>query len=62
MRRATGARRLDTPDDDRTEGRWRLGFFTILACAALIALVVFAEEPLKAVIRPSGPLPAVNIP
>jgi hypothetical protein len=63
MRTATGARRLDTSDDDRTEGRWRLGFFIILSCAALIALVAFAEEPpIKAVIRPSGPLPAVNIP
>jgi hypothetical protein len=63
MRIATGARRLDTSDDDQTERRWRLGFFIILSCAVSIALVAFAEEPpIKASIRPSAPLPAVNIP
>ncbi|MVT67430.1 hypothetical protein GPL21_20215 [Bradyrhizobium pachyrhizi] len=63
MRTATGARRLDTPDDDRTERRWRLGFFIALLCAVLIALAVFAQEqPAKALIHPTGPLPAINIP
>ena len=63
MRTATGARRLDTPDDDRTERRWRLGFFIALSCAVLIALAAFAQEQLaKAWIRPTGPLPANNIP
>ncbi|WOH79979.1 hypothetical protein RX327_29680 [Bradyrhizobium sp. BEA-2-5] len=63
MRTATGARRLDTPDDDWTERRWRLGFFIALLCAVLIALAVFAQEqPAKALIRPTGPLPAINIP
>lgn len=61
MRTGTAPRR--TPDDDRTERRWRLGFFIILSCAALIALMGFAEEPPNEMaIRPSGPLPAVNIP
>lgn len=63
MRTATGARRLDTPDDDRTERRWRLGFFSALSCAVLMALAAFAQEPpAQALIRPTGPLPAVNIP
>jgi hypothetical protein len=63
MRTARGARRLDTSDDGQTERRWRLGFFIILSGAVLIALVAFAEEPpITAMIRPSGPLPAVNIP
>ncbi|MGL3210167.1 hypothetical protein [Bradyrhizobium sp. BR 1433] len=63
MRTATGARRLDTPDDNRTERRWRLGFFIALLCAVLIALAAFAQEqPAKALIRPTGPLPAINIP
>ena len=63
MRTATGARRLDTPDDDRTERRWRLGFFIALFCAVLIALAAFAQEqPAKALIRPTGPLSAINIP
>ncbi|MCC8946375.1 hypothetical protein H8A97_14960 [Bradyrhizobium sp. Arg62] len=63
MRTATGARRLDTPDDDRTERRWRLGFFIAVLCAVLIALAAFTQEqPAKALIRPTGPLPAINIP
>ena len=63
MRTATGARRLETPDDDRTERRWRLGFFIALSCAVLIALATFAQEPpAKALIRPTGLLPAINIP
>jgi len=63
MRTATGARWLDTSDSDQTERRWRLGFFIALSCAVLIALAAFAQEqPAKAVIRPTGPLPAVNIP
>ncbi|KRP85491.1 hypothetical protein ACVMIH_003609 [Bradyrhizobium sp. USDA 4503] len=63
MRTATGARRLDTPDDDRTERRWRLGFFIAVLCAVLIALAAFRQEqPAKALIRPTGPLPAINIP
>jgi hypothetical protein len=69
MRTATGARRLETPDDDetheddRTERRWRLGFFIALSCAVLIALATFAQEPpAKPSIRPTGPMPAINIP
>lgn len=63
MRTATGARRLETTDDDRTERQWRLGFFIALSCAALVALVAFAQgPPAKALIRPTGPLPAINIP
>lgn len=63
MRIATGARRLEAPDDDRTERRWRLGFFIALSCAVLIALAAFAQEPpANALIRPTGPLPAINIP
>lgn len=59
MRTATGARRLETTDDDRTERQWRLG----LSCAALVALVAFAQgPPAKALIRPTGPLPAINTP
>ena len=63
MRTAMGARRLDTSDSDRMERRWRLGFFIALSCAVLIALAAFAQEqPAKALIRPTGPLPAVHIP
>lgn len=63
MRTATGARRLDTPADDRTERRWRLGFFIAVSLAVLIALATFAQEPpAEALIRPTGPLPVVNIP
>ncbi|OKO87322.1 hypothetical protein AC630_00335 [Bradyrhizobium sp. AS23.2] len=58
-----GARRLGTPDDDRTERRWRFGFFIALSCAVLIAVATFAQEPpAKALIRPTGQLPAINIP
>ncbi|MBR0785139.1 hypothetical protein [Bradyrhizobium iriomotense] len=63
MRTATGARWLGTPDDDRTEFRWRLGFFIALSLAVLIALAAFAQEPpAEALIRPTGPLPAISIP
>ena len=63
MRTATGARRLDTPDDDRTEKRWRFAFFIALSCAVLLALATFAQEPpAKPLIRPTGPLPPVNVP
>lgn len=64
MRTATGARRIETSDDDDwTERQWRLGFFIALSCAVLVALVAFAHEPpAKALIRPTGPLPAINIP
>lgn len=63
MRTATSALRLETPNDGRTERRRRLGFFIALSCAVLIALAAFAQEPqAKALIRPTGPLPAINIP
>ncbi|QOZ32232.1 hypothetical protein XH92_11440 [Bradyrhizobium sp. CCBAU 53421] len=58
-----GARRLDTPDDDRTERRWRLGFFIALSCVVLIALAAFVQQPPgEGLIRPTGPLPAIDIP
>ena len=63
MRTATGARRFETPDDERTERRWRLGFSIALSLAVLIALAAFAQEPpAEALIRPTSPLPAINIP
>lgn len=64
MRTAAGAcGRGAAPDDDRIERTWRLGFFIVLSCAALIAAMVFAQTPpAKAQIRPTGPLPAINIP
>ncbi len=63
MRTATGARRLGTPDDDRTERRWRFAFFIVLSCAVLIALAAFAQEPpTKVSIRATGPMPGVSVP
>jgi len=62
MRTANGARRLDTPDK-QAKGQWRFGFFIALSCAAFLAVVAFAHEPTaKTLIRPTGPLPAINIP
>ena len=63
MSTVPGGRRLETPEDDRTERRWRLGFFIALSCAVLLALATFAQEPpAKPLIRPTGPLPPVNVP
>jgi hypothetical protein len=63
MRTATGARRLERPRDDRTVKRWLRGSFIALACAVLIALVAFAQQPpATASIRPTGPMPGVSVP
>jgi len=63
MRAATIRRQLKTFDDDRTERQWRRGFFIVLSCVVVIALAIFAHKPpAKALIRPTGPLPPVNIP
>jgi hypothetical protein len=60
---ATGTRYLATPDDRAEFNRWRLGFFIVLACIILIALAAFSQQtPAKASIRPTGPLPGINIP
>lgn len=63
MRTAMGSRRIERSDDDRTERRWRLGFFVALSCAVLIALAAFAQEPPARIsIRPTGPMPSVSVP
>ena len=63
MRTATGTRRIERSDDEQTERRWRLGFFVALSCAVLIALAAFAQEPpARMTIRPTGPMPSVNVP
>ncbi|MGY8707990.1 hypothetical protein RAD16_19795 [Bradyrhizobium sp. 18BD] len=63
MRTATGTRRIERSDDDRTERRWRLGFFVALSCAVLMALAAFAREPPASMsIRPTGPMPGVSVP
>lgn len=63
MRTATGARRLERPCDERTERRWRFGFFIALTCAVLIAVAAFAQQPpAKVSIRPTGPMPGVSAP
>jgi hypothetical protein len=63
MRTVTRARRLERPDDDGTERRWRLGFYIVLSCAVLIALAAFAQQPPTEVsIRPTGPMPSVGVP
>jgi hypothetical protein len=63
MPTATGARHLATPDDRAEFNRWRLGFFIALSCFVLIAIAVFSQEPPEAAsIRPTGPLPGINIP
>lgn len=62
MRTATGGRRLAPHDDYQTLWRWRLGSFIALLGAILIALSAFTQPPAKPPIRPTGPLPAVNIP
>lgn len=63
MPTATGMRCLATPDDRSEFNRWRLGFFIVLACIILIALAAFSQQPAaKVSIRPTGPLPGINIP
>ena len=63
MRTIAAARRFYTPDDDRTERRWRFAFFITLSCSVLIALAAFAQQPpTKASIRPTGPMPDVSVP
>jgi hypothetical protein len=63
MRIVTRARRLERPDDDGTERRWRLGFFVTLSCVVLIALAAFAQpRPAEMSIRPTGPLPGISVP
>jgi hypothetical protein len=62
MRIATGARPLEKPDDDGTERRWARGFFIALSCAVLGALIAFAQQPSMVSIRPTGPMPSVNVP
>lgn len=58
----TGALHLATPDDRAELNRWRLGFFIALSWFVFIALADFAQEsPAKALTRPTGPLPAINI-
>ena len=61
MRTAT-ARRLERPGDNRTERRWRFGSFA-LSCGVLIALAAFAQQsPAKVSIRPTAPMPSINVP
>ncbi|MBR1177792.1 hypothetical protein JQ617_27795 [Bradyrhizobium sp. KB893862 SZCCT0404] len=61
MRTAMGARRLDTPGDAKR--RWFPGFFITLPCAALIVLAAFALlQPAEVSIRPTAPMPDVNVP
>jgi len=63
MRTATGARRLELSDDDRTERRWRLGFFIALSCAVLVAIAAFTRQPPAEIsIRPTGSMPGVSVP
>ncbi|HEV2155697.1 hypothetical protein [Bradyrhizobium sp.] len=63
MRTTTGTRRIERSDDERTERRWRLGFFVALSSAVLVALAALAQEPpARMSIRPTGPMPSVNIP
>jgi len=43
--------------------RWFPGFFITLPCAALILLAAFALlQPTEVSIRPTGPMPGVNVP
>ena len=59
MTTAIGSRRLQMSEGWTEFKRWRL----VLACFVLIALAAFAQQPpTKASIRPTGPLPAVNVP
>jgi hypothetical protein len=62
MTTATDSRHLQMSESRTEFTRWRLGFFVVLACFVLIALAAFAQPPTKALIRPTGPLPAVNVP
>jgi len=61
MRTAMGARRFDMPGS--VNRRWFPGFFIALPCAALILLAAFALlQPSEVSIRPTGPMPGVNVP
>ena len=61
MRTAMGARRFDMPGS--VNRRWFRGFFIALPCAALILLAAFALlQPSEVSIRPTGPMPGVNVP
>ena len=63
MTTASGSGRLQMPEGRTEFTLWRPGFFIVLACFVLIALAAFAQQPpTKASIRPTGPLPAVNVP
>ncbi|MGY4475184.1 hypothetical protein ACVILL_002598 [Bradyrhizobium sp. USDA 3364] len=62
MRTAKGTRPLGTPDDDRTEARWRLGFLIVLSCAIFAAVAAFMQPPTKVSIRQTGPMPGVSVP
>lgn len=63
MRTATGAPQIERPGGDRTKRQWQLGSFVVLSCAVLTALALFAQQPLTMVsIRPTGPMPSVNVP
>jgi hypothetical protein len=61
MPTATGAHPLETSDDRAESRRWRLISYAFLV--VLIVLGVFTQKKLPEVsIRPTGPLPAINIP
>ena len=63
MPAATGKRHLETPEDEADFRRWRLGFFVFLTCAIFAALSAFVlQQQTSVLIRPTGPLPAVNVP
>ncbi|WP_234681237.1 hypothetical protein [Bradyrhizobium monzae] len=61
MTKTTGRRRLETPDDRADSRRWQLvsSFFLV----GLVVLAIFTQKQLPDdPIRPTGPLPAVDIP
>jgi hypothetical protein len=62
MPAATGTRRLETSEDQADFRRWRFGFFVFLACAMFVAFSAFLQQQTSVLIRPTGPLPAVNAP
>lgn len=63
MPATTAPRRLDAPENQTDFRRWRSRFFVFLAFAVFVALSAFVPpQQTRVLIRPTGPLPAVNAP